>query len=433
MAHLYRRAGFGASPEQVDDLARKDWSELVDDLLDGLTASDPTGEAVKLPHLTSMPEANVPGYNYNGWQEYTDLISWWLERMAVTSTPLKEKLTLLMHCQFPTSWSKVNWAYMMYTQNQLFRTLGAGSFETLTQAVAQDPAMLIWLDTDTSHADDPNQNFARELMERFTMGVGNYSQDDVVQGARCFTGWELDTQTGLFFFNPYDHDNGIKHYLGHSGNFSGEDAVTIATHHPASHRWVPARLWSWLAYPVTPADPIVAELAPTYAKSLNITDLLEAIFNHGAFVSEQARTGLVKQPIEYIVGALKGLGLSTAAFSSGDLQYLLGGLGQVPFTPPSVGGWGWNSYWQSTGAMAGYIQLAYALAGLADLTALENSNGHPDEQVNAAMNLIGLTSVSDRTANSLLTLANSLRNDSGSWPAQQIVTLALLAPEFAMN
>lgn len=433
VAHLYRRAGFGATSAELDELSQHTWADLVDGLLAGLSGPDRTGDQVTLPHLTTVPEANVPGYQYNGWDEYTNLISWWLERMVVTSTPLREKLTLLLHCQFPTSWSKVGWAYMMYVQNQLFRTLGPGSFETLTQAVAKDPAMLIWLDTATSHKDAPNQNFARELMERFTMGVGNYSQEDVIQAARCFTGWELDNQSGLYFFNPYDNDDGVKHFLGRTGRFTGEDIISMVTNEPASHRWVVSRLWSWLAYPVTPNDPVVGEFTPVYAKGLNVTRLLEAMLNHDAFVSSRSMEGLVKQPIELLVGALRVLGLTTAPFSPGTLAWLLGNIGQVPFTPPSVGGWGMNGYWQSPGAAAGYMQLASTLAGVADLTALENNDGHPDSQLGSALELIGLPGVSSRTRAALLSLGLSLRTDSGSWPAQQVVTLALLAPEFAMN
>jgi uncharacterized protein (DUF1800 family) len=433
VAHLYRRAGFGATPAELDELTRHSWVDLVDGLLAGLSGPDLAGDAVELPHLSTVPESNVPGYYVNGWEEYSNLVTWWLERMVVTSTPLREKLTLLLHCQFPTSWAKVGWAYMMYVQNQLFRRLGPGNFETLAQAVAKDPAMMIWLDTGTSHADDPNQNFARELMERFTMGVGNYSQEDVIQGARCFTGWELDGTSGGFFFNPWDHDDGVKHFLGRSGRFNGEDIVHIVTHEPASHRWVVSRLWSWLAYPVTPAASVVGELTPAYAKDLNLTHLLEAMLNHPAFVSPEAMNGLVKQPIELLVGALRVLGLTTAPFSPGTLLSLLSGTGQVPFTPPSVGGWGSNEYWQSTGAAAGYLQQAAALAGVANLTAVENNDGHPADQVTAALDLIGLPEVSDRTRSALTSLALNLRTNTGSWPAQQLVTLALVSPEFAMN
>ncbi|HMK98143.1 MAG TPA: DUF1800 domain-containing protein, partial [Acidimicrobiales bacterium] len=429
VAHLYRRAGFGATPAAVDSLSDQNWDELVSGLISGLRDPGPAGNAVELPHLTSIPQSNVPGYRFNGWDEYTNLIGWWLQRMLVTSTPLREKLTWLLHCQFPTSFSKVGWAYMMYVQNQIFRTLGPGNFETLVQAVAKDPAMLLWLDTATSHKDAPNQNFARELMERFTMGVGNYSQEDVIQAARCFTGWELDGQSGEFYFNPYDNDDGVKTFLGHIGRFSGEDIIRIVTHHPASHSWVVSRLWSWLGYPVSTNDPVVGDLVAGYAKDLNVTNLLEAMFHHPAFVSPAALYGLVKQPVEVLVGALRTLGLNTAPFQAGDLAWMLGNIGQVPFTPPSVGGWGSNEYWQSTGAAAGYIGLAAAVAQVADLTAIENSDGHPADQVTAVLGLVGLPQVSARTHAAITSLALSLRTSNGSWPAQQMVTLALVAPE----
>ena len=144
-----------------------------------------------------------------------------------------------------------------------------------------------------SHRDDPNQNFARELMERFTMGAGNYTQEDVVQSARCFTGWELDNVSGEYFFNPYDNDAGIKRFLGRTGRFTGEDIVSIVCNEPAGHRWVISRLWSWLAYPITPNAPIVQDFVHGYSKDLSITNLLAAMFNHPAFISPRAVNGLV--------------------------------------------------------------------------------------------------------------------------------------------
>jgi uncharacterized protein (DUF1800 family) len=194
-----------------------------------------------------------------------------------------------------------------------------------------------------------------------------------------------------------------------------------------------SRLWSWLAYPITPNAPIVQDFVHGYSKDLNITNLLAAMFNHPAFISPRAVNGLVKQPVELLVGALRVLGLTTAPFSPGQLAGQLGNIGQVLFTPPTVGGWGSNQYWQSTGAAAGYIQQAYSLAGVANLTALENGDGHPASQVTAALSLIGLPKVSDRTHAALTSLAESLKTNNGSWPAQQLVTLALLSPEFAIN
>jgi uncharacterized protein (DUF1800 family) len=433
VAHLYRRAGFGTSAATVARESKRSWDDIVDDLLAGLHDRDAAGDRVPLPKLTSIPQANVPGYEYNGYEEFANLITWWVERMVVTDTPLREKLVLLLHDQFPTSWFKVGWASLMYTQNQIFRTSGPGNFHALTLALAMDPAMLIWLDTTTSHKEDPNQNFARELMERFTMGAGHYSQEDVIQGARCFTGWELDYTTGKFYLNPYDHDNGSKTYLGHKGNLTGADVIEIATATSASHTWVVSRLWSWLAYPVTQTSSIVAELAKGYAKDLDITNLLSAILRHPAFQSNTSINGLIKQPIEYVVGALRTLGLRTTALPAQSLAWYLLQLGQQPFAPPSVGGWGENQFWLTTSASAMYIEFASGLAGIADLTDIENHNGNPKAQVQAVTDLLNVEAWSKQTAGALSKLADQLKDDGGSWPAQQLVTLALVSPEFMMN
>ena len=306
----------------------------MDKLLAGLSEPDHSGSALELPHLTPLAQANVPGFSYDDYQEFIALSTWWIDRMIVTDTPLREKLVLLLHEQFPTSYQKVGYADLMYRQNELFRTLGPGSFEELTLAVAQDPAMLIWLDTGTDYKAHPNENFARELMERFTMGVGNYTEEDVRQSARAFTGWTLDYTTGDFFFNIYDHDSGEKRFLGKTGRWQGQDIINIVTHTTASSKWVVTRLWSWLAYPVTTEDPVVADLAHGYKKDLNVTNLLSAILHHPDFVSTRAMNGLVKQPVEYLVGTLRLLGLRTAAFSEGTLVYLLAALGQQLLRPP---------------------------------------------------------------------------------------------------
>jgi uncharacterized protein (DUF1800 family) len=433
VTHLYRRAGFGVGTAEAERLSHSSWTTLVDGLLAGLHDKDTTGDAVPVPHLTTLPEAATPGYTSNGYNEWLDLVTWWIERMVVTDTPLREKLTLLLHGQFPTSWNKVGWAYMMYVQNQIFRTKGPGNFTDLTQAIARDPAMLIWLDTDTSHKDAPNQNFARELMERFTMGAGNYTQQDVIEGARCFTGWELDQTTGEFFFNGYDHDYGVKTYLGHTGRLSGEDVIDIVCSKPACHTWVASRMWSFLAAPSTPKDRVVTELAAKFGKRLDMSDLLEAILLHPDFRGSAAVNGLIKQPIEYAVGAMRTLGLRTNALPSNSLPYYLSQLGQEPFVPPSVGGWGANQYWLTTGSANAYIGFAGNLASVADLSVVEDHNGNPSAQVAEVLSLVALPNVSRQTHAALMSLADQLSTSGGAYPAQQLVTMALVSPEFMIN
>jgi uncharacterized protein (DUF1800 family) len=391
----------------------------------GLTAEDRSGDALKVPTLTPLAESAIPGFRYDDYDEFIALATWWLDRMVVSDTPLREKLVLLLHNQFPTSYQKVGYADLMYNQNKLFRTLGSGNFDVLTQAVARDPAMLIWLDTGTDHKAHPNENFARELMERFTMGVGNYTEEDVRQAARAFTGWTLDYTTGEFFFNEYDHDNGEKRFLGRTGRWQGQDVIDIATHTKASSKWV-ARLWSWLAYPVTTRDRVVAELAPSYRKDLDMKNLLEAILRHPDFRSAKATKGLIKQPIEYVVGTLRLLGLTTAAFSEGTLVWLLASLGQQPFVPLNVGGWGQNQYWLSTAASNAQLSLAWNVAQYADITRIEDLNGNPGAQVAAVRKILGLEAWSHQTYRALWKVAQK-----GS--PEELLVMALVSPEYLIN
>ena len=258
------------------------------------------------------------------------------------------------------------------------------------------------------------------------MGVGHYTQTDVEQAARAFTGWTLDYTTGDFFFNEYDHNNDVKRFLGHTGRFQGEDIINIVTHTEASAKWVVARLWSWLAYPVTPGARIVAELAPKYKRDLNIKNLLEAILHHPEFVSATAMKGFVKQPIEYLVGTLRMLGLTTAAFSEGTLVWLLASLGQQPFVPLNVGGWGQNQYWLSTSASNAQLSLAWNVAQYADLTEVEDLNGRPGPQVGAVGRMLGLETWSNETYRALWKMAQQ-----GS--PQEILVLALVSPEYLLN
>jgi uncharacterized protein (DUF1800 family) len=231
-------------------------------------------------------------------QEGRALSQWWLQRMVAASGPLPEKLALLWHGHFATSLQKVRYPKLMYDQNQLFRSMGAGSFSALTQAVAKDPAMLVWLDASTDKKSHPNENFSRELMELFTLGIGNYSEEDVRQAARCFTGWVFDRQSGTYALQQRQHDDGIKTVLGQTGDLGGEDVIDIVTQSPVGARYIVSRLWSHLAYPVKPADPVVSDLATAYASNLDIGGLLRTTFLHPQFTSVTAMTGLVKQPIE---------------------------------------------------------------------------------------------------------------------------------------
>ncbi|MHB8671354.1 MAG: DUF1800 domain-containing protein [Acidimicrobiales bacterium] len=431
IAHLYRRAGFGATPAQLDDATAKGYEATVDGLLD-LNRPDPRADSVTPPSFTDptadplVQGGRVPAdpaarkaLQQRAHDEGRELVMWWLDRMVAAERPLAEKLTLIWHGHFATSIEKVRAASFMYRQNELFRSLGAGSFEALTQAVAKDPAMLVWLDSSSNVARSPNENFARELMELFTLGIGNYTEDDVKAAARCFTGWKLNRRTGTYSFAPAQHDHGQKTVLGHTGDLNGEDVITLLTRHPVSARFVVARLWSHFARPVATDDPVVADLAQAYAGDLDVAKLLRAMFLHPEFTSPAVRTGLVRTPIEWLVGALRALGLwaTDPALDAGLRQ-----LGQVPFQPPNVGGWPQNAYWLTTASTLGRLRLAARLAVAADLSALSTAS-KPDRP-DLVARLLSLDGWSPTTASALAGAAGDPR---------ALVTLSLVSPEFLTN
>ncbi|HZU78483.1 MAG TPA: DUF1800 family protein, partial [Acidimicrobiales bacterium] len=354
------------------------------------------------------------------------LVSWWVARMMAADNPLTEKLALLLHNQFPTAVSKVQFPSLMLAQNELFRTRGAGSFDTLTLAVAKDPAMLVWLDAATDNKGHPNENFARELMERFTMGIGTYTQADVTAAAVCFTGWRFDIATGAFAFEPRFHDDTPQTFLGTAGVDSGEQVIAIATRTPASARWVASRFWSFLAYPLPPGDPLVSGLAGGYGADLSVTNLLRSIFLHPMFCSARTRGGLVKQPVEWVAGGLKALGFLPKAVAQGDPPVLpvLASLGQVPFDPPSVGGWPQNARWLSTASALARWKWANSVtaAPAADLSPVVDVA--PGDRVEAVASMLSVDSFSSHTSAALAKLASD---------PPSLVALALASPEFVAN
>lgn len=414
-----------------------DYGTAVGALVSGLGQPDSGADAIPLPALgsplsyyTSLIRARRSGdttalrsVQHQLREERVALASWWLARMVATTNPLAEKLTFLLHGHFPTGISKVRIPAYMLGQNQLFRTQGPGRFDDLTQAVATDPAMLIWLDAASDKASNPNENFARELMERFTMGIGTYHESDVREAAYCFTGWRLDRRTGAFTIDQANHSPVMQHVLGTPVN-TGTQVIDLVTHSSASAHYVPAAMWSHLAYPVSPSDPVVVDLASAYAEDLDMSNLLRSIFEHPQFISTEATAGLVKQPTEYVVGALRALGVppSSVAANGSELQFTMAGLGQVLFDPPSVGGWSQNAYWLSTAAALARWTFAKQIVSKVDLSTVEDTT--PASRPEAVGALLSVPKWSSTTAAALKTASDN--------PAM-VTTLALVSPEYVVN
>jgi len=450
VAHLLRRAGFGAHADDVDELAAGGYEAAVEVLCD-LAAPDAAADAIVAPTFDSDSYLDAQlgdedarrAARQRARQERLTTATWWLQRMAVAERPLREKLTLLWHDHFATSLQKVKLAELMHLQRQTLYDLGPGSFVELAKAIVRDPAMLIWLDGRESTAAAPNENFAREFFELFTLGHGGgghgddhkdhgtgelakehgtggqpYTEEDVAEAARAFTGWRLRRGRKVASFDERRHDAGAKSILGKQGSFGADDVVDLATNHPACAPHVVSRLWSRLARPGGPADPVVIELAESFADGYDVSALLRGIFTHPEFLAAETRVALVKTPIEYLVGTSRALRVPL------DATYLrpLAALGQVPLFPPDVAGWPANEAWLSTSASLTRLELARKLAAAADLTTVIALP--PSRRVGAVARLLGVDAWGDLTQDALDDVADDER---------LLVTLALVTPEYLLG
>ncbi|HWF42560.1 MAG TPA: DUF1800 domain-containing protein [Acidothermaceae bacterium] len=423
LAHLYRRAGFGATPADLDAAVTAGYAATVAALVQPPSSSDKGVLATPPPHLAVAPPpaandtaAQRKAYQAQVSSEGRELSLWWLDRMVMATNPFPEKLTFFWHGHFATAMSKVRSAALMLRQNELLRTGGLGAFDALDLAIARDPAMMIWLDENQNIAGRANENFARENMELFTLGYGNYSEDDVREGARCYTGWRYDQKTDAFMEVAKKHDNGVKTVLGHTGNFDGGDLIKILTHSDASYRWISTRVWCRFAKTIT-TDPVVNTLMTTYSPQLNIGALMTATFTSPLFL--QTKGELVKQPVEYVVGALRALKLR-----AGNDTYLgyLQALGQVPFEPPNVGGWPFDDGWLTTAASYTRMKFARYVASHGDISAVADEP--VSSRADAAAQLLSVDGWGAQTRVALAQVAHD---------PESLMTLALCAPEYVVN
>lgn len=350
--HLFARAGFGATPQLIKSAVKKGMQKTVDGLFKIPKIKD------ELPKDTGSLE---------------DLQGWWVDFMVKSKTPVVERLCLFWHNHFATGYSKVQNIDYMHRQNSIFRHLGMGKFRDLVTAVSKDPAMLIWLDNQTNVKGKQNQNFARELMELFTTGVldkngnANYTETDVNESAKAFTGWQVKDKQ--FFFNESKHDFGQKTFKGLTGALDGTDIINLLVVDQATARRIPQQLFSYFAYKIPLTDPILDELAAIYmANDTQILPVLKRIFTLDAFYSQEAKREGVKEPAVFLIAALKAMKskLQLKIFNkdenkfqsnTGSLSDRLDRLGQALFDPPTVFGWKGGLQWVSA---AGLLERAYA-------------------------------------------------------------------------
>ena len=413
VAHLVRRLAFGAIPERMDELAALGFDSAVDALTD-FTSADGSAEAVEPPVFDTAAYLEVVGdetadvasrreAQRRAAEERRALIRWWLQRMVVADLPQREWLTLAWHDHFATSLTKVKFAELMHRHYVTLYEGASGRFPDLVGAVARDPAMLIWLDGRRNTAAAPNENFARELLELFTLGHGTghhgqpYTESDVSEAARALTGWAIDRTTGAGVLRPRRHDDGTKTVLGASGRFGLDETVDIATAHPACAPHVVARLWSRLARPAAPDDPAVLELAASFADDLDVAALIRRMVQRPEFLDPATRYVIVKTPLQLVVGTARALG---AGLPPGVVR-MLAGLGQVPFLPPDVDGWTANEGWVSTSTTHARLTFAVAMAGAASDAVAAIDESPVTERAAVAARLLTVDTWSPATAAAL--------------------------------
>ncbi len=345
-AHLFRRAGFGATQHELTVAVAKTPAAVVDELLTG-----PELETFQL-EMKSLSHAALATGNVK------QLSAWWVYRMLSTPMQLLEKTTLFWHGHFATSAEKVADGRLMLTQNELLRAFAFGDFSKLLLAISRDPAMLVYLDSVTNRKSHPNENYAREIMELFCLGEGNYSETDIRELARCFTGWEI--RRDEFRFNRYQHDEGEKTILAQTGNFGGEDGVRIVLAQDAAPEFIASKLVRYFVMDEpSPTAALIAPLAKELRNSgMLIQPVLRRIFTSNLFYSPHAVGRKVRSPVELAVGLLRSLEGSTNTF---DLAEEMLTLGQGLLYPPSVKGWDGGRTWINSSTLLGRSNLVRTL------------------------------------------------------------------------
>jgi uncharacterized protein (DUF1800 family) len=385
-AHLLRRAGFSALTEEVKASVALGREETVRRLLAGEALVPHQGAQLAGGTNVSDGDAKLPALadlQADGKPLKADQIGdqqlYWLYRMAHSTAPLTEKMTLFWHGHFATSYQKVRDVSLMVRQNDLFRQHALGNFKELVLAVGQDPAMMIWLDVNSNRKGKPNENYAREVMELFTLGIGNYTEQDIREGARAFTGWHVDKNSGQVSYQPKQHDNGSKTFLGDTGNFDATGIVDVLFEQKALPSFLARKLLRFFATDA-PSDDWVARVADDFAKEKTVGDVLSKLFASDAFYDDSVVMSLVKTPVEYLVEWLRAFSLPLSRGYTGALRKM----GQELYLPPDVAGWRGGTTWLMSSWLLARYQFAESVAFRVNGQMLTSADYTPDDKSTAA-------------------------------------------------
>ena len=433
ISHLMRRAGFGASRQELEERAAKGYEATVEELLhpEEQPAID---DDMLYRYLPGYEGALGPPINQ----------AEWVYRMVNTQRPLEEKLALFWHQLFATGNSKVDNPPEITQQIAMFRRQALGSFRDLLVELAKNPAMIWWLDNNGNHNGAINENWGRELLELFSMGVGNYSEDDIKDASRAFTGWTIEPKIprnplGRFYWNfeyrPEDHDDGEKNFLGHSGRFNGEDIIDIVVKQPATAKFLARHLYnffvadepqvpSWNINP--PNDPdAIDQLVAAYDESDgSLQAMMRLLFNSDFF--KNARFARVKSPAELVVSTVRLAGSYQGPRPGFNMLAMeCNWQGQELLNPPSVESWHTGGEWIDGGALVRRVNFAAGLLGDTSLPGVktiiaklrESGVSAPEEFVDACLDIVGPLEFSESTRSELLDHANE---DGGlNWDSEE--------------
>ena len=436
MAHLLRRASFGATRSEVERRLEDGYEATVESLLNPASEYALPDDLIRRYHVdqSDLRNGNAAGAH-------------WVYRMATTPNPLEEKMALLWHRVFATAATKLIQARMVVNQVDMFRKCGMGNFRDLLVNLSRDPGMLMWLDNQDNHKDSINENYGREILELFSMGVGNYTEDDIKECARAFTGWSVVNPDYMsikmrnntarpygyiawqFNYDEDDHDHGDKRFLGEIGDFNGEDVVDIICKQEATPRFIARHLYHFFVAdeaPVPqwpyedPRDPDAIDLMTQayFDSGYEISAMLRAMFNADFFKDESVRFARIKSPAEMVVGTLRlAGGLELPSMETYAAAAVCSQMGQALYAPPSVEGWQGGSDWINTGAYVHRVNFASKILGnpnkpglralIAEVRgATEDGALSPDALVDACLDAIGPMPVLDSTREGLTDYAS---------------------------
>ena len=421
VAHLMRRAGFGATRDEIGTYAARGYETVVEDLL----------------HPERFPEVEedvLSRYYGSGTEDAPTAAAIWVYRMVNTQRPLEEKMALFFHHVFATAHSKGNHPTSMIGQIDMFRRVGLSDFRTILIELSRDPAMIYWLDNNENHKDEPNENYGRELLELFSMGVGHYSEQDIKMAARAFTGWTFTQPIPLypqgrypaqFVYREEDHDDSVKTFLGETGRLNGQHIVDILVKQEPTARFLSRHLYNffvadepqvpaWSTVPPQDQDAIDVLIKAYLDSGGELRSMLRVLFNSDFF--KEARYRRVKSPAELVVGVIKLVGAYRFPdLGVGRLAAATRVMGQELLNPPTVEGWHTGKEWIDGGTLNQRVNFAVDEVGdlakpgiksiIDGLSAIGRSMP-PEELVDHCLDMVGLE-VGKDTRKILLTNAES--------------------------